>query len=146
MAYLVMIFGDNLLGSLGKTPDDLASPLGRNLQTLRMLASGFLVTSLLWASALAALVDRRMFAAAGYLLLCGVCSFFGVIHSPLPGSPLAFPWRLGDLPRVAVEQTPLRLAIAYALAALLVALWGCCLPAQVAPPEESGAPDAERPG
>jgi AGZA family xanthine/uracil permease-like MFS transporter len=101
-----------------------AGLLGKNVQTLRALAGGFIVTSLLWASALAALIDRRLLRAAGFLGIAGMCSLFGVIHSPMPGSPLVFPWRLPEnLPVNAAGQTPIYFAAGYAAAAVLLILW-----------------------
>ena len=61
------------------------------LQTLRCLANGFIVTSLLWAAALAALLDGRLRRAALYLVVAGVCALFGIIHSPLANPTIALP-------------------------------------------------------
>ena len=54
------------------------------------------MTSLLWASALAALVDRRLARAAAYLAVAAGASLIGVIHSPHIGSPIGLPWLLAD--------------------------------------------------
>ncbi len=69
------------------------------------------------------LIDRRLRRGAGWLAAAGLCSLFGVIHSPLPGSPLLLPWNLPELPAVAAQQTPLRMAAAYGLAAAVLLLW-----------------------
>ncbi len=124
MARLVMMFASDLLGKVGRTIDSLPSPLPDQLQTIQMLASGFIVTSLLWGSALAALIDRRLRAAAGFFAVAGLCSLFGVIHSPFPDERLFVPWSLGDtLPAAAAGQTPLAMAAAYLLVAgILLAL------------------------
>ncbi len=98
--------------------------------TLRCLANGFIVTSLLWAASLAALLDGRSRAAAGYLLAAAVFAFFGVIHSPLADSPLGLPTqvieRLERLPAeaqaAALLQTPYHWTAAYVAAALLFLL------------------------
>ncbi len=138
MAYLVMMFVDNLLGQTGLSLESLPPTLGHTLQTLRMLANGFVVTSLLWGSMLAALVDRRFNAAAVYLAIAGACSLFGVIHSPFAGSPLAWPWGLpAQLP--VAEQGPWRLLAAYLLAAGFVAAWGFFSPAPT-PARQETAP------
>ena len=122
MAYLVMIFADNLLA--GRTLDELPPTLGENLQTLRSLSSGFIVTSLLWASAAAALIDRRLMLAAGFFSACSICSLFGVMHSPLGGGPLMVPWNLPELPEVAEGQGPLAFGAGYAMVAALMLFWG----------------------
>ena len=121
MAYLVMIFADNLLA--GRNLDEVARPLGENLQTLRSLSAGFIVTSLLWASAAAALIDRHLALAAGYFAACSLCSLFGVMHSPLPGGPLVVPWNLPELPEVAAGQGPLAIGAGYAAVAVLMLCW-----------------------
>ncbi|MGH8029126.1 MAG: hypothetical protein ACREO3_04230, partial [Arenimonas sp.] len=46
-----------------------------------MLGNGFIVTSMLWAAALVALIDGRPARAAGVLALAAVACAFGVIHS-----------------------------------------------------------------
>ena len=60
MAKLVVVFTGSILESGGRTVDSLQPPLPEQLQTIQMLASGFIVTSLLWGAALAALIDRRL--------------------------------------------------------------------------------------
>ena len=70
---------------------------------LRCLASGFIVTSLLWASALAAMLDRQMFRAAAYLGVAAVCSLVGMIHSPLTPAVIGWPW---DVYARRMPQTP----------------------------------------
>ena len=103
----------------------LREQLARNLQTLRMLAGGFIVTSLIWASALAALIDRRLTLAATWFAVAAACALFGIIHSPMPGSPLVNPFQLPeDLPTMAAGQTPLYLAAAYLAGAALILVWG----------------------
>lgn len=124
MAYLVMLFADNLLGQTGKALDELAPPLGSQLQSLRALSGGFIITSMLWAAMLAALIDRRLYRAAVFCAIAAGCSLFGVIHSPLPGSPLVAPWNLPELPKVAVGQTPLYFGAAYLAMAALLVVWG----------------------
>jgi AGZA family xanthine/uracil permease-like MFS transporter len=99
-------------------------------QTLRCLSNGFIVTSLLWAAALAMLLDNRARAAAGYLAVAGICALFGVIHSPLPDEQIGFPWAImakstGEAKPfmdAAPYQTPYHWAGAYGIAALLLAV------------------------
>jgi AGZA family xanthine/uracil permease-like MFS transporter len=61
------------------------------LLTLRCLQNGFIITSLLWAAMLAVLIDGRLLRSAAYLLIGAACALFGVIHSPLPEAPIAWP-------------------------------------------------------
>jgi AGZA family xanthine/uracil permease-like MFS transporter len=101
------------------------APSGADIrQTLLGLSNGFIVTSLLWGAALAALLDGRLRLTATYLVAAGVCSLFGVIHSPLSDARIALPRRVlaeldrvPQLPNIAWVQTPFHWACAYGLAA-----------------------------
>ena len=96
LASLAFLYADKLLAALaaeGIPFERLAGDLQVELTTVRVLASGFVVTSLLWASALAALIDRRLALAAGCFALAGLFASCGIIHSPLPGSACFFPGR-----------------------------------------------------
>ncbi|HVX12593.1 MAG TPA: permease [Pirellulales bacterium] len=131
LASLVMIFAEQILAATQHSLTALAAqPSGAlvatTLQTLRTLSSGFVITSLLWASTLAMLIDRRSAAAAAFLLTGAACSLFGVIHSPLPGSPVMLPWKLPteNLPFAAAAQTPLIMASAYLAMAVTVVVCG----------------------
>jgi AGZA family xanthine/uracil permease-like MFS transporter len=69
--------------------------------TLRCLANGFIITSLLWAAALAALLDGRYRKAAAYLAVAGVFALFGIIHSPLLDAPIDWPGNVvGELEKL----------------------------------------------
>jgi AGZA family xanthine/uracil permease-like MFS transporter len=61
-----------------------------------MLASGFIVTAMLWGAAVAFLTDRRAIAASVTLLVCGALSLFGFIHSVLPSGGVYLPWTIGS--------------------------------------------------
>jgi AGZA family xanthine/uracil permease-like MFS transporter len=145
LAVLVTALADPLVAlatspSLGVADlDQIASrnaELALNLQVVRTRAAGFIVTSLIWAAALAMLIDRRMKAAAAYFATAGVLSLFGVIHSPLPGSPIGLPWRLPPLPQTAAGVTPYHLAAGYAAMAVVVMLWSWfCPPARIISPQ-----------
>jgi AGZA family xanthine/uracil permease-like MFS transporter len=98
-------------------------PLARELFSIRLLSSGFIVTSLLWAGLLASLIDRKLLAAAGWCLAAAACTLFGVIHSPFADGRLFPPWDIGQLPAEAAGRGPLTLAAAYALLAAIFAAW-----------------------
>ena len=115
------------------------------VQTLYCLANGFIVTSLLWGAALAALIDGRTRRASGYMLLAGVLALFGVIHSPLRDAIIDLPQvviaELERLPTQAARdaallQTPYHWAGAYALVAGFFLLLGWT---RQAPPEPLAA-------
>ena len=97
------------------------------VQTLRCLAGGFIVTSLLWGAALALMMDGKLTAAAMYFAIAAVFAFFGVIHSPLPSEQIGLPWHiLGQIHPSFTEpvryQTPYHWAGAYAGVAILLVL------------------------
>lgn len=78
-----------------------------------MLASGFILTAMLWGAAVAFLTDRRVAAAATALVACAVLAFFGFIHSVLPTGGIYLPWRVDSL-------LPYHWAAAYVALALLI--------------------------
>jgi AGZA family xanthine/uracil permease-like MFS transporter len=115
LAYLATIPLDTALA--GRPPDPAAAPL---VQTLRCLANGFIVTSLLWAAALAAVIDRRLVRAAIYCVVAAACSLVGIIHSPFPQVQIALPGTvMAQLPTEAAYQSPYHWAVAYLLVAVL---------------------------
>ena len=76
LAYLVLIALDEVLPA-----GPLAAQAAVGVQSLRCLANGFIVTSLLWASALAAMLDGKLARSAGYLGIAG--DLQPVRHHPL---------------------------------------------------------------
>jgi AGZA family xanthine/uracil permease-like MFS transporter len=122
------------------------------VQTLRCLAGGFIVTSLLWGAALATLLDGKLGRSALYFAVAGLFAFFGVIHSPLPSEQIGLPWDiLEQVPKAfagAVRyQTPYHWAAAYAVVAALLLLLGLTRGARaeetpVLPADQGAARDA----
>ncbi len=82
MAYLVQVFTGQIIGVYVEETA-LGAKLQDTLLNLRVLSNGFIITSLIWASALAAMIDRQLMQAAIYYLIAAGCTFFGIIHSPL---------------------------------------------------------------
>jgi AGZA family xanthine/uracil permease-like MFS transporter len=121
LAYLALIFIDQVAGaSRAELPADLQA----KVLTIRMLSSGFIITSLVWASALTAMIDRRLAHSAAFFLIAAVFTLFGVMHSPAPGSPLFLPWALA-----ADYQAPVvQYAIGYTLVAVLMLAWSLLVP------------------
>jgi AGZA family xanthine/uracil permease-like MFS transporter len=139
LAYLITVPFNDVTGTLASLklfswPDaatvaaeggDRAAHLLLVVQTLRCLANGFLISGMLWAAALAMILDGRMRAAAGYFLVAGLLALVGIIHSPLPSERIDLPWLvLEQVPaefKLAVRyQTPYHWAAAYGLVALLL--------------------------
>ncbi len=121
LAYLASVPLNMALG--GRDPDPFSLTM---VQTLRCLANGFLISGMLWAAALAMLLDGRLKASAGFLGVAAVCAFFGVIHSPLPFEQIGLPNAVLELVartpfKDAVQcQTPYHWAAAYGVGALLL--------------------------
>jgi AGZA family xanthine/uracil permease-like MFS transporter len=99
------------------------SPEGKaDYLTVQMLYNGFIVTSLVWASALAYLIDHRLRHAAAYFAIAAAFTLCGVIHSPLSGGSLYLPWDLGSEHK---DLAPIvyRWAAGYGLVAALLLAW-----------------------
>jgi AGZA family xanthine/uracil permease-like MFS transporter len=119
-AKLVMIYLGQFLGAFGAISPDFQLPphLQSTLLYLSVLAGGFIITSLLWSSLLAEIIDRKFSRAAIYLLIAAGLTLFGVIHSPLAGDKMFLPWSLdwGS----AEWRVVMELAGSYVLMAVLV--------------------------
>ena len=112
IACLVQIEFGQLLGSLGKGAGDLSGEMLATYNATLLLGNGFIVTSLLWGGALAALLDHRLLRSALFLVISAGATSCGIIHSPLPTGAMFLPWR-------APEPVTFHLAAGYLLMALL---------------------------
>jgi len=101
--------GSSLLEAAPKFGEELA------IYGLIALSQGALLISMVWAAALAYMLDRRFLPAAGWLLAGAVLSFFGLIHAYDLSSA-------GIVNKLRVFAAP-QFAISYAAAALFLA--GC---------------------
>lgn len=117
VAALVTIQAGGLLVGVGKTANDLSGEAATSFLTLTVLGNGFILTSLLWSSAVVFIVERRFGLAGVAFAVASAASLCGLIHSPLPSGALFWPW---DPPSSVSAQ----LAGGYGAAASL-----CCLAA-----------------
>jgi len=101
--------GSSLLQAAPKFGEELA------IYGLIALSQGALLVSMVWAAALAYILDRRFLSAAGWLLAGSVLSFFGLIHAYDLNSA-------GIMNKLGIFAAP-EFAISYAAAALFLA--GC---------------------
>ncbi|MGQ9496435.1 MAG: hypothetical protein ACUVRY_09335 [Thermoanaerobaculaceae bacterium] len=60
------------------------------------LGNGFILTAMLWGAFLVEMIERRFLRSAAYLVLLGVMTFFGVVHSASPDGVMYLPWKLAD--------------------------------------------------
>jgi AGZA family xanthine/uracil permease-like MFS transporter len=133
LAYLAVLAFGQLEGDL-KPFGELQPHAQHWIQTVTVLAGGggFIVTSLLWGAALAHLIDRKIRPLVATLLLASVFSWFGIIHSPLPSSPILPPAavvsRLKTEGRfsASARQTPYQWSAAYLLTAVALLTLYCC--------------------
>jgi AGZA family xanthine/uracil permease-like MFS transporter len=111
-AAVVVIQGGLLVTGLGRSPADLTGEAAATWQALLVLGNGFILTALLWAWVLAAILDRCLGVAAALLAAASAAALCGAIHSPLPTGALFWPW---------ASTAPItgQLAGAYGLAALV---------------------------
>jgi len=101
--------GSSLLQAAPKFGEELP------IYGLIALSQGALLVSMVWAAALAYILDRRFLSAAGWLLAGSVLSFFGLIHAYDLNSA-------GIMNKLGIFAAP-EFAISYAAAALFLA--GC---------------------
>jgi AGZA family xanthine/uracil permease-like MFS transporter len=94
VAYLVLIQSKSLLSYAGLSLASLKGEMATTYQTLLVLANGFIITSLLWGSTLAMIIDKRLKSAAVYMGIGALFTVFGVIHSPYENGKLFWPWGL----------------------------------------------------
>lgn len=89
---------------------------------LRILAGGFIVTSLMWAAALALIIDRRYWRAALFFFLLFAFTLFGFVHSPIDGDKLYDPRMLMSEVMHEHRMQVMQIAGGYLVAAILVSL------------------------
>ncbi|MEC8554342.1 MAG: permease [Planctomycetota bacterium] len=91
---------------------------------IRMLAGGFIVTSIIWAAVLANVVDRRFARASLYCFAGAVFVLFGFIHSPVEGDRMFWPWQIWEManPQGVEGLSPRRAIIEFAVAYAVMGL------------------------
>ncbi len=130
MAYLVQIFTGQLLSDPAVNADKLGAATQATLLNLRVLSNGFIITSLIWASALAAMIDRQLTRAALYYLVAAGCTLFGVIHSPLASNATFLIYHLQS----SDQQIVWNYVIGYVVMAAILASWHSVEQANPSPP------------
>lgn len=92
------------------------------LAVIYVLGNGFIITSMIWASFVVAMIDGKPRRAASILLLGGALTLFGVIHSVIPTGSLYLPWALDPLSRaIAFQFAGAYLVLAVVL--VVLSLW-----------------------
>jgi AGZA family xanthine/uracil permease-like MFS transporter len=96
-----------------------------DLATIVTLGNGFIITAMIWTTALVAMIDGRMRHAVLALSTGAGLTLFGFIHSVDPRGGIYLPWDLMGLPKVIMWQ----FAGAYAALAVLLGLLSLQKPA-----------------
>ena len=82
-----------------------ATPANEDLfLIINVLAGGFILTSLIWASVTAQVIDRRYYSAGVFFLAGAVLTLFGLMHSPLKDDQMFLPHKLFDLDVMSFKQ------------------------------------------
>jgi adenine/guanine/hypoxanthine permease len=64
------------------------------LAVIVMVGNGFIITSMVWASLVVALIDKKLLRASAIALSGALLTLFGIIHSAEPNGSLYFPWAI----------------------------------------------------
>jgi AGZA family xanthine/uracil permease-like MFS transporter len=120
-AAVVLIQGGALLAGVGKSAADLTGDAAVTWRTVVLLGNGFILTSVLWATAVAGLLDRRFGVTAIAFAVASAAALFGLMHSPEASGALFWPW-------APPGPEPLRLAGAYGVLAAIC--WAAARPAR----------------
>jgi AGZA family xanthine/uracil permease-like MFS transporter len=95
VGYLALNYTDSVIGKLDPATV-IPAALTAEHTILRAVGNGFILTSILWGSLLADLINGRHRRAAGYALLCAACTAFGLIHSVASSGEIYLPWHTGN--------------------------------------------------
>jgi len=74
------------------------------LAVIVALGNGFIITATLWAAFVVEMTERRLRAAAAYLVTGGVLCCFGVIHSVRADGSAYAPWQLTGVAHAVAAQ------------------------------------------
>ena len=91
-AAVVLIELGGVLAALGTSAAALTGEARAAHEALLVLGNGFILTAVLWSSALVAIIDRRPAVAALVLALTSLATLCGLVHSPLPNGAVFWPW------------------------------------------------------
>ena len=115
LAKLITIMLGDLQATVAPEKADL-------LLTINVLAGGFILTSLTWASVTARIIDRRFYSAGVFFLAGALMTMFGLMHSPLPFDQMYLPYQLFDSTVMSLKQSSIAIQFicTYLLAAGLM--------------------------
>jgi adenine/guanine/hypoxanthine permease len=91
-AAVVLIQLGSVVPALGTSPAALTGEAGATYRSLLVLGNGFILTAVLWGTALVYVIDRRFAAAAVVFAITSLATLCGLVHSPLPSGAVFWPW------------------------------------------------------
>ena len=94
-AAVVLIELGGILSALGRSTADLTGEAAATYRALLVLGNGFILTAVLWASALVFIIERRPRATATVFVISSLAALCGLVHSPLPSGAVFWPWSAG---------------------------------------------------
>jgi adenine/guanine/hypoxanthine permease len=146
LAALAALVIDRLMGASGKPFAQYPPDIQTWIQTLTVLSGGFILTSLLWGTGLARMIDGRMRAAAATFALAAVFALVGVIHSPFRSSPILLPAEAQRQLQAEGRQVATHMRTPYHWAAAYVAMAGVLLAVgHFGKPPSHAEPEPEQP-
>jgi adenine/guanine/hypoxanthine permease len=95
VGYLVLTQINGLLGELHPAPLLSADRMSQ-MNILRALGQGFILTAILWGGFLSDLVDNKLRRAGVFMILCAVFTLFGFMHSVAPAGEIYYPWKIAN--------------------------------------------------
>jgi AGZA family xanthine/uracil permease-like MFS transporter len=117
IAYLLTIEVNQALFSAGTSVAALTGMFKGTWETVEIMANGFIVTAMIWGGGTAFIIDKDYGRAAVSFLAGAGCVMVGIIHSPLAGGQLFWPWQLS------IQETGVVLTNAGAYATLAGLVW-----------------------
>jgi AGZA family xanthine/uracil permease-like MFS transporter len=94
-AAVVLIELGGVLSALGRSAAELTGEAAATYRALLVLGNGFILTAILWGSAVVYIVERRWSAVAVVLAVGSVATLGGLVHSPLPSGAVFWPLAAG---------------------------------------------------
>jgi AGZA family xanthine/uracil permease-like MFS transporter len=93
IGFLLFLYMNSLMVQNGISVDQLSPDLQSTYRASMVLGNGFILSAMLWSGMLALLIDVRVRLAGLYMVLAGVLTLFGFIHSTFPDGRLFLPWQ-----------------------------------------------------
>jgi adenine/guanine/hypoxanthine permease len=119
VGYLMLIQINGLLAELNPAPILSADRISQ-LNILRALGQGFILTAVLWGGFLADLIDGKHRRAAVFMFLCAVFTLFGFMHSVAPAGEIYYPWQIAKSLGQIAKSLVWQIALGYSLVGALL--------------------------